>query len=302
MKLSILTPTYNRAEFLKEIYDSLLANMRFDLDFEWLIMDDGSTDNTKQVIESFMSQRIMDIRYFSQINQGKARAINNLMQYVTGDFVLDCDSDDYLASNAFKIIKEKGELLKSDPSIYALAFLKCDIYGEVSGKEFKNDNYKTTMFDLYNKDDIQGEKILLFNSDIRKQYRHEVELKENFVTESRMYHKMDLTRKIVCFNIPLIIGEYQKDGYTKNIEKVFMENPVGYRKYFTEMLNMNLKDVPFKKRKYMLKHYILFCYLSNKKGILKDLKDRKNKVWAVILYIPGYIASWNYKRKYNKKN
>lgn len=226
MKLSILTPTYNRANMLKEIYDSLIINSKYGLDFEWLIMDDGSTDNTKEVVDSFIKEQTMDIRYFAQINQGKAKAINNLMDHVTGDLVLDCDSDDYLASNAFKIIMDKAEILSSSFNIYALAFLKCDIYGDVSGKEFKHDYHRSTMFDLYYKEDVQGEKILLFKTSLRKEFKHQLEGKEKFVTEARMYHKMDLKYKIVCFNTPLIIGEYHKDGYTQNINKVFIENPI----------------------------------------------------------------------------
>ena len=301
MKLSILTPTYNREHLLREIYDSLLANLRFNLDFEWLIMDDGSTDNTKEVVNDFIKEQKINVQYFYQTNQGKAVALNNLIKFATGDLILDCDSDDYLASNAFKIIKEKAELLLSDSKLYALVFLKCDMYGEVSGKEFKHDCYRSTMFDLYNKEDIQGEKILLFKASIRKQYKHEVEENERFITEARMYHKMDNRYQVLGFNIPLIIGEYKKDGYTKNIQKMFMENPVGYYKYFTEMLNKDLKDVLPQKRIYMLKHYILFAYLSNKKGILKNLSDPLNKFFVVILFIPGYISSWNYKRKYKRK-
>ena len=83
MKLSILTPTYNRAHLLREIYDSLLANLRFNLDFEWLIMDDGSTDNTKEVVNDFIKEQKINVQYFYQTNQGKAVALNNLIKFAT---------------------------------------------------------------------------------------------------------------------------------------------------------------------------------------------------------------------------
>ncbi len=301
MKLSILTPTYNRAHLLREIYDSILANLRFGLEYEWLIMDDGSTDNTKDVVNELISEHKVNIMYFYQTNQGKAVALNNLIQFATGDLIIDCDSDDYLASNAFKIIKDKADLLLSDNKLYALVFLKCDMYGEVSGKEFKHNCYRSTMFDLYNKEDIQGEKILLFKASIRKMYKHEVEKNEKFVTEARMYHKMDVRYQVLGFNIPLIIGEYKKDGYTNNIQKMFIENPTGYYKYFTEMLNKDQKGVLPQKRLYMLKHYILFYYLSKQKGLLINLSNPWNKFLVVLLFIPGYVSSWNYKRKYKRQ-
>jgi len=91
MKISILTPTYNRANLLKNLYISLIENSKYDGDIEWLIMDDGSTDNTQEVIKEFIKENKIDIKYYIQENQGKMKAINNLIQYVTGDFIIDCD-------------------------------------------------------------------------------------------------------------------------------------------------------------------------------------------------------------------
>ena len=259
MKISILTSTYNRAKLLPNLYESLKDNLKYDVDFEWLIMDDGSSDNTKEIVQSFINENTMNIKYYYQENQGKMVAINNLVEKATGDLIMDCDSDDCFAKNAFGIIKENVDKLVQDPELYALLFLKCDVSGEISGKKFKQDNLKTTMFDLYFKDDVQGEKIILFNANIRKKYKHKIEQGENFITEARMYHKMDLYYKIKCYNEPIMICEYQKDGYSKNIDKVFKKNPKGYLKYFEEILTMqDMVGVPFKKRLYVIKHYILF--------------------------------------------
>lgn len=298
MKLSILTPTYNSSKTLRDIYDSLLANMQYELEFEWLIMDDGSNDNTKEVINEFIKEGIMDIHYFYQVNQGKEIALNNLMQYITGDIILQCNANEYLASNAFQIINDNLPFLSFHS--YALAFLKCDIYGDVSGKKFKYDNYRTTMFDLYYKDDIQGEKILLFNADIRIMYKHELEGREKHIPEDRMYYKMDQDYKVVCFNVPLIIGDLNSPKDKKDIKKLLIENPVGYLKYFTEILNRNMDGVLPSKRKYLIKNYILACYFNNQKKILNNLKDNKTKFEVIIRYIPVYISAWKYTKKYRK--
>ena len=105
MKVSILTPTYNRAKYLEKVYNSLVINTNCGVDFEWLIMDDGSTDNTEVVVQNYISQGIVNIKYYKQHNMGKMTAINNLMNYVTGDICLTCDSDDYFTASAFKIIE-----------------------------------------------------------------------------------------------------------------------------------------------------------------------------------------------------
>ena len=204
---------------------------------------------------------------------------------------MDCDSDDYFAKNAFGIIKENADKLVNNQDIYALLFLKCDVSGEISGKKFKQDNLKTTMFDLYFKDDIGGEKIILFNANIRKKYKHKIEPGENFITEARMYHEMDQDYKVLCINMPIIIGAYINDGYTKNIKKVFMQNPKGYLKYFEEILNYNTEEILLKKRLYAIKHYILFSYLTKKKNIIKSIKGKLNKFLVAILYIPGCIKT-----------
>ena len=86
MKISVLTPTYNRGELLKKLYNSLIENADYGVKIEWLIMDDGSTDNTKTIVEQFMKEEKIKVKYYYQRNQGKMIAINNLVQHVTGDF------------------------------------------------------------------------------------------------------------------------------------------------------------------------------------------------------------------------
>ena len=286
MKISVLTPTYNRAEFLGKLYNSLLENLKYELQIEWLIMDDGSTDETKTVVKKLqeMENLNLEIRYFYQENQGKMAAINKLVELSTGDLIVDCDSDDWFTPSAFEIVTKEYEKNKDNlQDIYAFCFLKYDTIGNNMGKNFINN--KTTMFDLYFKEGEDGEKAIVFLSSIRKQYKHELENGEKFVTEARMYHKMDLKYKMICVNEPIMICEYQEAGYTKNIVKQFKENPCGYFEYFKEILCRNMQGVIFKKRLYVIKHYILFGYLT-KKHNKKDIKGFLNKILYSVLYIP----------------
>lgn len=296
MKISILTATYNREKYLTKLYQSLVVNSNYDVELEWLIMDNSSTDNTNKLILEFIKENKIDIKYFSQENQGKMVAINNLVPIASGDLILECDSDDYLTNTAVKIIKNRYDLIinnikNKENNIYGFAFLKynqnlCNI-----GSTFKTDNYTSTMFDLYFKDGVTGDKALVFISDIRKKYSYKLEKKETFSTEARMFHQIDKEYKIICFNQPIMVCEYLEEGYSKNILKLFKENPYGHYKYFAEMFDFDMKDVLFSKRLYIIKHYILFSYLTKQNHILKNVKGNLNKLLTILLFIPGYIKS-----------
>ena len=137
MKLSILTATYNRANYLERIYKSIIQNQRSsNIEVEWIIIDDGSTDNTRDIINNFVLENKVRIKYIFQENSGKMAAINRGMEEATGEIIVDCDSDDFFAKNAFKIIEKNVSRLLNNKKIYALCFLKRDLFGNISGKMF----------------------------------------------------------------------------------------------------------------------------------------------------------------------
>lgn len=291
MKISVLTPTYNREKLLERLYKSLVKNSKYGVEIEWLIMDDGSTDQTEQKVESFIEEKNtnIEIKYFKQKNQGKMVAINNLVEKATGEYMIDCDSDDYFSDEAFKIMSEKINETLNEKNIYGLCFLKHSTNGENIGKNFTK--RRTTLFDLHYKENDQGEKAILFISKIRKQYKHKLENGERFITEARLYYEMDDDNEMLCFNFPIMICEYQENGYTKNLNKQFKENPIGYYYYFYEILKKDFKGTLWNKRMYAIKHYILFSILSNKKIKLKDVKNNFNRALIILLYLPGKIKT-----------
>lgn len=297
MKVSILTPTYNRGEKLNRLYTSLIVNSNSNVQIEWLVMDDGSKDRTRTIMTNFIKQNIIDIKYYYQDNQGKMAAINNLVKYATGDVIIECDSDDYFTVGAFDIINKYKENLTEE--IYALVFLKYDQNGNNMGNNFPENIYRSDMFSLYFREDITGEKALVFNSNIRKNFDYKLEADEKFVTESRMYHQMDLEYDVVCINEPIMICEYQEDGYSKNILKVFKENPLGYYEYFREILEMNLEGVKLNKRLYIYKHYILFSILAERNYAIRNVTGVINKIIVAIMWIPGLIKT---KKMFNEND
>ena len=291
MKLSILTATYNRSNYLPKLYESIKENLKYNITPEWIIVDDGSTDDTKNIVQSFIDENKVIIKYLYQKNSGKMSAINEAVKMATGDLIVDCDSDDYFTNNSFEIIEKNSEKFLQNQELYGLVFLKSEENGKISGKEFSQKEHITTMFDLYFKEDIGGEKIIVYNSKIREQYSHQLEHNEKFITEARMYHKMDEKYKLLAINEVIEQGSYIEDGYTKNINKTFKESPYGYYMYFKELLQKDMRGVMFSKRLYAIKHYILFSYLTKNTFNANLIKDRLNRLLYIILYLPGRIKS-----------
>ncbi len=303
MKISVLTATYNRAKLLDKLYASLLINSNScpEIQLEWLIMNDGSTDETKTVCQNYMLEKLIDVKYFYQKNTGKMAAINELVKKATGDLIIECDSDDYFAKDAFRIIANSLVQVEDMRKVYALVFLKYDQSGKNMGNNFIKDEFASTMFDLYFKEGITGEKALVFNAKIRKQFKYELENNEKFITEARLHHKMDLQYEVICFNKPIMICEYKKDGYTKNINKQFTQSPFGYYEYFKEIFDQDMKSVTLKKRLYVYKHYILFATLTKNEHPIKNVKGTFNKCMVALLYLPGKLMT-KWKMKYWKRN
>ena len=290
MKISVLTPSYNRANTIGKLYNSLKSNLKYEVEIEWLIMDDGSTDNTKEVVENYIKEETLIIKYFFQENKGKMSAINSLVEKAEGEYIIECDSDDYFTDMAFKHIVDNCSL---EEDIYAFAFLKYNQNNCNIGNLFPNEGHFSTMFDLYFKEGETGEKALVFNSKIRKEYVHRLEKEEKFITEARLYHEMDLKYKIKGFNIPLMICEYKEDGYTKNINEMFNKYPYGYYEYFREIFNQDFTNMLLNKKIYLIKHYILFSYLTKQKHPIKNIKGIGNKILTALLYIPGIVVIKN---------
>ena len=299
MKLSILTATYNRGNLLPRLYESIVKNLIDDMDVEWLIMDDGSSDNTESIVSKFKEYEKIKIKYFKQENKGKMQAINNLTEKANGNLIIECDSDDFFTPNALKKVYKKYRILQENKNLYALVFLKNEDNETLSGNKFPFEDKDTTMFELYYRYNLTGEKIVVYKAEIRKKYKYKIEKNEKFSTEARLHHEIDLKYKVRCYNDVIVEGKYNEDGYTKNISKTFFENPKGYFMFFKEILEKRMNSINFKKRIYVIKHYILFSTLTGYKICIKDVKSYLNKVLLVLLMIPGKIRSKQYIKKHS---
>lgn len=290
MKISVVTATYNRIDLLPKLYDSLCRNYKSYKDFEWVIIDDGSKDNTKEIVKEWKNSVSFDIKYYYQENAGKMNAINSVMRHVTGDVIIEVDSDDYLTDNALKIINDDYEKLDND-NVYGIIY-KRDIVNKNTSVSNDLDGKVIKLFDFYNLYGYDFDLALTFKASERKKYIYQLEHNEKFITEARTYYKMDQFYDGMLFRNEYVVKcEYMEDGYSKNIDKTFKKYPYGYYQYFKECLGY-AKKVLFKKRIYFVKHYILFSYLIGLKKMeaIKEVTGF-NKLLVMLLIIPGYIKS-----------
>ncbi len=292
INLTIFTPTYNRCELLKKAYNSLLNQSS--KNFVWLIVDDGSSDNTKKEVEKWIKEDKIKIRYYYKSNGGKHTAFNFMLDVIDTDYVLvSLDSDDVLIPTCVEEIHKDIDRIKSEVGIVYPRSIE-QAQNKIS-KNFNslNDARESLKYICsIGKMDMETE--IVFLAKYLKKFKYPVFENEKFITESYIYYQM--TKKMLWRNIPICVGKYQADGLTLNAINLFFKNPNGW--YEVNKIRMNLKKSFVLKIKYRI-YYITFGILSHKKGIVKNV----NKKILTLLFFPiGYFCSLYLKYKFNKKN
>ncbi len=231
-KITVFTPTYNRAYIIETLYRSLQHQTY--KDFEWLVVDDGSSDNTRELFERWQQEEnSFPIRYFKQENGGKCRAINTGLSLAEGELFLNVDSDDYLTEDAVeKIIRWESQLPK-DGKYCAVSGNLGTSPEETPNNLFEGGWYDGTAFDRYGA--VKGERALAFYTDIHRQYLYPDCPGEKFMTEAVAWNRMaNDGYQIRFYNDIIWIYEYKPDGLTQAGDRLFWENPQGTGIFFRE--------------------------------------------------------------------
>lgn len=225
MIVTIFTPTYNRAYILPKLFESLCAQTSYD--FEWLIVDDGSTDNTSELITNYKLQiTSFPIRYFKQDNGGKHRAINRGLIEAHGDLFFIVDSDDQLTHDAVEWILQKAEPVMLNPDYAGVAGLRIRPDGSKigGGKDFGT--IDATALDIRNVYHVQGDLAEVFKTEIFRLYPFPDIPGEKFCSEGLIWGRMagdELKLRYIYKGI--YICEYLNDGLTGARIKLRRDNP-----------------------------------------------------------------------------
>ena len=292
MKFTIFTPTFNRKELLEKLYKSLQKQTY--KDFEWLIVDDGSADGTKEKVEEFLSEKKLDIKYYFKENGGKQRAYNFATDKANGELFICLDSDDEYVENGLETILKYWKKYEKNSNIAGMGYLSTYPNREVIGSSFPEKEMVSTQFDIYNKYGVKGDKGLMFRTEIIKKYKFPVFDDEKFITEAVVYNRICEKYKMVYVNEKIEIKEYQEDGLTAKYNNLLLRNPKGQALYHNEINSQNLS---FKKKVLNNAVYYKFCRVAGYK-FGKIFKENKNKLF--LIFALG-IGEYMWQKEKNKK-
>ena len=231
-RITVFTPTYNRAYILENLYRSLQRQGY--TDFEWLVVDDGSSDGTDKLFDAWQKEdNPFPIRYVHQENGGKCRAINHGLELARGELFFTVDSDDYLTDDALEKVDRWEKELPRDGNF-------CGFVGNMStGAEPPPDTLLPggfldgTSLDRYNC--VKGERAFIFYTQIHRSYPYPVFPGETFMTESVSWDQMaNDGYRLRFYNEVLTIYEYQSEGLTNSGYDLFLRNPRGTGLWFRQ--------------------------------------------------------------------
>ncbi|WP_290459324.1 glycosyltransferase family 2 protein [Romboutsia ilealis] len=285
-KFTIFTPTYNRAYILENLYDDL-KKQTFK-DFEWLIVDDGSTDNTKELIDRFINDNKIDIKYIYKENGGKHTAINTGAKKAQGELFFIVDSDDGLVENSLEIANNEWNLIDKKEEFSSIVGLCIHENNEIIGTKMPEDKKVCRFTDLYFKYGVKGDKSIIFRSDIIKKYPFPESKEVKFLPESIVWHEISKKYLSKCINKPMIIREYLDDGLTNNI--LTKSSLKGRALEFLYLINQN--TYPLNKYPYMwIKNYINLARYSLLADIsyFKEINKLSDKIMYILSYPLGYF-------------
>lgn len=287
MKITVFTPTYNRGYIIENLYKSL-QRQTFK-DFEWLVVDDGSTDNTKELFDKWKKEdNNFNIRYYKKENGGKHRAINYGLDKARGELFFTVDSDDYLTNDALeKINKWESELDKNKKFAGIVANIGHS-ENETINNLFKEEHLDLDLLQRYTynengKNVLDGERAYIFYTDIHRLYRYPEFDGENFMTEAVVWNRMANDGYLVrYFNDIIWIFEYLEDGLTKAGNKLFLNNPRGYGLWLKEKAIFE-KQSFYKRMKLYYNFYCELYKLYDIEYISKAIGVSKNHIKIISL-------------------
>jgi glycosyltransferase involved in cell wall biosynthesis len=263
--LTIFTPAYNRAHTIHRTYESLLKQDY--KDFVWLIVDDGSTDNTADLVKKWQTaDNGFEIRYIYKENGGMHTAHNTAYENIDTELNVCIDSDDCLAENAVKKIIDKWNQVKNQ-GFAGIIGLDADFDGNIIGKGFPSDLQETTLMGYY-ANGGSGDKKLVYRTDIINKYPpYPVFPGERYVALGYKYRLIDQEYKLAVLNEVLCNVEYQFDGSSNNMLKQYLKNPNG----FTFWRKVCMQYPESKKRVFMdCIHYVSSSIIAKNRQFIKE--------------------------------
>ncbi len=265
---SVITPTYNRADELSSLFKSL--NNQEGIEFEWVIIDDGSEDHTQQQVNDFKkhNKNITDIKYFYQENKGKNSAVIRGIQNASGDYIVVIDSDDYLLDDALIRVKNilDEESVNGDDKIIGISGVK--VKSDFTPVSYISNSSALRMshYEWFYKFQRLGDRIDFYKARVLKEKIFNAFPKEKFITEDAYW--LDLVGEKIFINEPLLVIKYLEGGLSSSYSLLLRNSPFG-TSYYYYILLINADNFKTKlKASLLMMYYIFVTILKNSNVVI----------------------------------
>jgi glycosyltransferase involved in cell wall biosynthesis len=293
MLFTVFTPTYNRAYIIEKLYSSLLNQVLSD--FEWIIVDDGSTDDTEKLILKFIEEKKLDIKYVKQENGGKHRAINRGLREARGELFFIVDSDDKLSKDALSTLFVYYQKVKNDNDIAGVVGLRCSPEGKTIGTYFPKNELICNNFDYRYKYKIKGDKAEAVKTEVFRKYPFPEIDNEKFIAEGIVWNRIARKYKFMYVNKNIYECEYLSDGLSKASWINRMRNPKSACLLYQELSTCN---IPIIIKMKAIINYWRFKLCAKSK--FSDSFQNVNMLLSILTLPVAFIIHLNDKRRWKK--
>lgn len=267
--ITIFTPTYNRLYTLERLYGSLCRQTS--KDFEWLVVDDGSTDGTESFFRQ-IKEREFPVRYYKKENGGKHRAINYAVPLACGEWFFIVDSDDFLTDDAVSVVSEQARGIRDDSRFCAVVCNRIYSNKMVIGTSCTYDVLNTDFLSYRTRYKIKGDRAEIFRTSVMREFPFPDFENEKFCTEALVWNRMAQQYTARYVNKNIYVCEYLPDGLTAKVGDAYVGSPQSSALYFLERSSYN--GIGFRNRIASYYNYWWFYRLCEKPSplILPTLK------------------------------
>ena len=283
-KLTVFTPTYNRGFCLPNCYESL--KRQNNQGFIWLIVDDGSTDETEQMVSDWIKESSVEIIYIKQENQGMHGAHNTAYEVIETELNVCIDSDDYMPADAVEKILTCWEKYGSD-EVSGIIGLDSYTDGTVIGTRLPEELNRSTLFHLYRKHNVTGDKKLVYRTELTRDFPYPLYENEKYVGLAYKYYKLDQYFEMILLNEVLCCVEYLEDGSSLNMLNQYRKNPRGFAFYRKELMKLPFVSLSYKFRQAI--HYVSSSLLGRNMKYLNEVPSKGLTLVAtpfgIVLYL-----------------
>lgn len=289
MLLTIFTPTFNRAHTLARTFESLCRQPN--RDFEWVVINDGSRDNTDSLITDFKTKADFPIRYFKKENGGKHTAYNLALDTAEGSLFFVLDSDDTIPETFMETVTELYADIDGDDSIGGAVALISDNAGKLRGIKFAA-NLKATLMTLERRG-YKGEYVFIFKTIIAKQFRFPVIKSEKYMP-LRIVYDMFEKYQFLTVNKVLTFREYLNDGLIHSYKSFLVDCPIGFMMFHK---NRYLAAKSISEKIHSAIAYSAFRHLAQEKG---HTSKEFNPLIVRLMSLPGAILAHQFRKNAHK--